>query len=138
MPWYVDWALTPSNDWLGDVFIGPNSILDNGEKMLLCGTPDSPVEAPNSPVRLAIGSDTQVTIGAVGFTPDSPGVTPNSLVASLHQCHQELAVGLLFPSAPNSLPCGTRQFGVPPDSPVSSTRQSACGNTFLCFLDITL
>jgi hypothetical protein len=67
MPWYGDWALTPSNDRLGDVFIGPNSILAIGEKMLLCGTPDSPVEAPDSPVRLAIGFDTQVTVGVVGF-----------------------------------------------------------------------
>jgi hypothetical protein len=36
------------------------------------------------------------------FTPDSPGVTPDSLVASLPQCHQELVVGLQFPSAPDS------------------------------------
>jgi hypothetical protein len=36
--------------------------------------------------------------------PDSPGPPP--------QCHQELAVGLLFPGAPDSLACGTGQSGV--------------------------
>jgi hypothetical protein len=56
------------------------------------------------------------------FTPDSPDVTPDSPVASLHQCHLELAVGLLFPGAPNSL--------------VLSAGQSASGNTCLCFLDL--
>jgi hypothetical protein len=45
---------------VGGVYIGPNSILAVGEKLLLCGTPDSPV-------RLAVGSDMQVTIGAAGF-----------------------------------------------------------------------
>jgi hypothetical protein len=53
------------------VFIGPNTILGVGEKQLLCGTPDSLVEAPNirctCTVRLATGSDMQVTVGAVGF-----------------------------------------------------------------------
>jgi hypothetical protein len=64
------------------------------------------------------------------FTPDSPNVTPDSLVASLHQCYVELAVGLLFLGAPNSPACGTRQSGVPPDSLVLSAGQSASGNTF--------
>ena len=43
MPWYVAWAPTPSNARLGEVYIGPNSIIVVGEKLLLCGTPDSPV-----------------------------------------------------------------------------------------------
>jgi hypothetical protein len=44
VPWYVAWAPTPSNGRLGQVFIGPNSKLAVGEKLLLlCGTPDSPV-----------------------------------------------------------------------------------------------
>jgi hypothetical protein len=34
-------------------------------------------------------------------------------VASLHQCHLELAVGLLFPGAPDSPECGTGQSGAP-------------------------
>jgi hypothetical protein len=50
MPWYVDWAPTPSNGRLGDVFIGPKSILAVGEKLLLSGTPNSLVEAPDRPV----------------------------------------------------------------------------------------
>jgi hypothetical protein len=37
------------------------------------------------------------------FTPDSP-------VASLHQCHLELVVGLLFSSAPDSPPVATLFF----------------------------
>jgi hypothetical protein len=46
-------------EWLvGVVFIGPNTILAIGEKLLLCGTPDNTMEAPDSPVRLAIGSNT--------------------------------------------------------------------------------
>jgi hypothetical protein len=40
------------------------------------------------------------------------------------QCHLELAVGLLFPGAPDSPACGTRQSGVPPDNPVLQTKQS--------------
>jgi hypothetical protein len=44
-------------------------------------------------------------------------------VASLHQCHLELAVGLLFPGAPDSPVCGTGQSGVPPDSVELQTRQ---------------
>jgi hypothetical protein len=34
-----------------------------------------------------------------------------------------------------TVPWCTGQSGVPPDSPVPSTRQSAYSNTFLCFLD---
>jgi hypothetical protein len=60
---------------------------------------------PNT--KLAVGLTPQVTVGAVGF----PDVTPDSTVDSLHQCHLKLAVGLLFPSAPDSLACGTGQFG---------------------------
>jgi hypothetical protein len=35
MPWYVDWAPTPSNGQLGVVYIGPNSKIAIGEKLLL-------------------------------------------------------------------------------------------------------
>jgi hypothetical protein len=77
------------------------------------------------------------------FTPDSLDVTSDSPVASLHQCHLELAVGLLFLSAPDSPACVTGQSGVchrtvrrvSPDSPVLSAGQSASGNTCLRFLD---
>jgi hypothetical protein len=46
------------------------------------------------------------------FTPDSVDVTPDSPVASPHQCHQELTVGLQFPSASYSPACGTGQSDV--------------------------
>jgi hypothetical protein len=69
------------------------------------------------------------------FTPDSPDSTPDSPVVFSAQCHLELAVGLRFSSAPDSLACGTGQSGVPPDSPVLQTRQSDRGNT--CFFSWT-
>jgi hypothetical protein len=56
-------------------------------------------------------------------------------MASLHQCHWELAIGLLFPGAPDSPVCGIGQSGVPPDSPMLLAKQSASGNTILSFLD---
>jgi hypothetical protein len=34
MPWYVAWAPTSSNGRLGDVFIGPNSIIIVRGKLL--------------------------------------------------------------------------------------------------------
>jgi hypothetical protein len=42
MCWYVIWAPTPSNDRLGEVYIGISSKLAVGEKLLLLSdTPDS-------------------------------------------------------------------------------------------------
>jgi hypothetical protein len=38
---------------VGRVFIGPNTILAVGEKVLLCGTMDSPVQASDSRVHLS-------------------------------------------------------------------------------------
>jgi hypothetical protein len=38
---------------LGGVYIGSNSILAVGEKLLLCSTLDSPMEAPDSPVPMS-------------------------------------------------------------------------------------
>jgi hypothetical protein len=35
MCWYVAWAPIPSNGWLGEVYIGPNSNIVVGEKLLL-------------------------------------------------------------------------------------------------------
>jgi hypothetical protein len=57
MPWYVAWAPIPSNGQFGGVYIGPNSIIAVGEKLLL--------SAAHRTVRchclvcLAIGSDTE-------------------------------------------------------------------------------
>jgi hypothetical protein len=75
------------------------------------------------PVRLAVGLTSQTTVRAHAFTPDSPDITPDSQMASLYQCHLELAIGLLFLGASDS-PV------VAPDSLVLSARQSASGNTF--------
>jgi hypothetical protein len=109
---------------VGVIFIGPNTILVVGEKLLLSHRTarwrHRTVRCP-CPVRLAIGSDTAGDRCLQAFTPDSSGVTSDSSVASLHQFHQELAIGLHFPGAPDNL--------------VSSTGQSARGNTFLRFLD---
>jgi hypothetical protein len=55
------------------------------------------------------------------FTPDNP-------VVSLCQCHWELAVGLLFPGAPDSPTCGIGQSG-------ALSRTVHHGNTILRFLD---
>jgi hypothetical protein len=53
MPWSVDWASTPSNSRLGEVFIGPNSFLAVGEKLLLSAAYHTVWWwAPDSPVRL--------------------------------------------------------------------------------------
>jgi hypothetical protein len=60
---YVSWAPTPSNGRLGEVYIGPNSKLAIGEKLLLLyGTPDSLVVGSKqsgalSSVPLAVGSE---------------------------------------------------------------------------------
>jgi hypothetical protein len=63
----------------------------------------------------------------------------------LSVCHLELAVGLEFPGAPDSLACGHRtvrcatgQFGVPPDSPVrlAQTVRSSILGLFLDLLNV--
>jgi hypothetical protein len=63
MCWYVARAPTPSNDRLGEVYIGHNSKLAIVEKLvLLYGTPDTPVVGTGqfcalSGAPLAIRSD---------------------------------------------------------------------------------
>jgi hypothetical protein len=77
MPWYVAWAPTPSNGQLGDVFIGPNSIIAVGGKAVaLCGTPDIPVVGTGqsgalSGVPLAVGSIRR-PLPLISFAPNSP------------------------------------------------------------------
>jgi hypothetical protein len=58
MPWYVVWASIPSNGQLGEVYIGPNTIIVVGGKAIaLCGTPDSQVVGTEqSGAPLAVGS----------------------------------------------------------------------------------
>jgi hypothetical protein len=69
MPWYVAWAPTPSNGRLGDVFIGPNSILAVGEKLQL-SVAHRTVQCP-CPVRLAVGS-VRRPLALSALAPDSP------------------------------------------------------------------
>jgi hypothetical protein len=73
----------------------------------LCGTPDSPVSHWTTHCSLSgAPSHYPDTAGDCWrrrlFTPDSPDFTPDSPVLFPPQCHLELAVGLRFPSAPDS------------------------------------
>jgi hypothetical protein len=73
----------------------------------LCGTPDSPVVGIEQSdalfgAPLAIGSIRQSLVMSA-FALDNLGSPP--------QCHQELVVGLHFPSAPDSPSCGTGHSG---------------------------
>jgi hypothetical protein len=52
-----------------------------------------------------------IKLHAKGYQILSKAFTLDSPVASLHQCHLELVVGLLFPSAPDSPACATGQSG---------------------------
>jgi hypothetical protein len=82
MPWYVAWAPTPSNGWLGDVIIGPNSIIVVGGKAASLwhtgqsGGRHRKVRCPCS-VRLAVGSVSR-PLALSSFAPDSP--VPSSIV----------------------------------------------------------
>jgi hypothetical protein len=126
--------------WMKYIYMSQLNSSHWRKAVVLYGTPDSPVEAPDSPMPLSGVPSRWIwhrrwPLALQAFTPDSPVVTlnssvvtPNSPVASLPQCHQELAVGLQFPGVPESPSCATGQSSVP-------DRQSACDNTFLCFLD---
>jgi hypothetical protein len=59
-------------------------------------------------------------------------------VLNKHISSSELAVGLPFPSAPDSPTCGTGQSGVPPISPVLQTRQSAGNTSFVSWTSLDL
>jgi hypothetical protein len=73
MPWYVAWAPTPSNGRLGEVYIGPNSKIAIGEKLMFSAahrtvrwcTGQRTVACP---VRLVVALSEQVTVGAAGFS----------------------------------------------------------------------
>jgi hypothetical protein len=72
IPWYVAWAPTPSNGRLGDVYIGPNSKIAVGEKLLFSAAQRTVRWCTGQrtvacPVRLAVALSEQVTVGAAGF-----------------------------------------------------------------------
>jgi hypothetical protein len=125
MPWYVAWAPTPSNGRLGEVYIGPNSIIVVREKLQF-STAHRIVHCSLSgaPSRCSVRAGDRwcrrlFHIGQSGaHTGQSGGL--------LFECHLELVVGLEFPGAPDSPACGHRtvrcaigQSGAP------SHRQSA-------------
>jgi hypothetical protein len=73
MPWYVALAPTPSNGRLGEVYIGPNSKIAVGEKLLFSATHRTVRWCTGQRivaclVRLAIALSEQVTVGAAGFS----------------------------------------------------------------------
>jgi hypothetical protein len=84
--WYVAWATTPSNGRLGEVYIGPNSILAVGEKLQFSAAHRTVRWCTGQRtvaclVRLAIALSEQVTVGAAGFfTPHNLVLTPDSPV----------------------------------------------------------
>jgi hypothetical protein len=84
MLWYVAWAPTHSNGQLGEVYIGPNSILAVGEKLQFSAAHRTVrwcigQRTVACPVRLAVVLSEQVTVGAAGFsTLDSLVLTPDS------------------------------------------------------------
>jgi hypothetical protein len=73
MPWYVAWAPRPSNGRLGEVYIGPNSKIAVGEKLLFSAAHQAVRWCTGQctiacPVRLAVALSEQVTVGAAGFS----------------------------------------------------------------------
>jgi hypothetical protein len=74
MPWSVAWAPTPSNGWLGEVYIGPNSTSRSKADCCKGGTPDNPVSQQCAncvpPVSQLCANGVQPTTSS--DTPDSP------------------------------------------------------------------
>jgi hypothetical protein len=93
------------------VFISPNTKLAIGEK--LCSRWYTGECTIHCLVRPAVGLTPQATVGSQAFTPDTPDVTLDSPMVFSPQCHLELAIELLFPSAPDSPACGIGHSGVP-------------------------
>jgi hypothetical protein len=132
------------------VFIAPNTNIAIGGKLLLSVVHRTvrwghrTVRCP-CPVRLAVSLSEQVTVGAQTFSHQTVRTSHRTVRCATRQsgglpsgCHLELAVRAAVPGAPDSPACGTGQSGVPPDSPVPLTGQSACGNTSSFFLDFSL
>jgi hypothetical protein len=113
---------------VGVVFIDPNTKLAVGETLV-------PSAAHQTVwclclMRLAVGSDITVNRWRCRLLHQTVRVvTPDSPVASLYQCHLELAVGLLF------LVHQTVRR-VAQDSPMLLSRTIHHDNSCLCFLDL--
>jgi hypothetical protein len=113
MPWYVAWAPTPWNGWLG-VFIAPNTKLAVGEK--LCCLRHTVRRCTRQctvhyPVRLAVGLTPQTTVGAQAFYTGHSG------------CHIGHSGGLL-----STVPPGTSRWATVPGAPDSPV----CHRTIRC------
>jgi hypothetical protein len=61
------------------------------------------------------------------FAPNSPDVTPDSLVVFPPRCHLELAVRATVTGAPDSPACGTGQSGAPYTDSPQATLDSSLG-----------
>jgi hypothetical protein len=117
---------------VGGVFIVPTQKLAVGEKLLLYAAHRTvPWPLSSAPSRW---TDTIGDRWRVCFLHRT--LRTSHLFSP--QCHLELVVGLLFPSAPDSPACDTGQSGVPPDSPVLQTRQSACNTSFVSWTSLDL
>jgi hypothetical protein len=146
MPWYVAWAPTPWNGRLGGIYRPQHNSSSWRKVAALCGTPDSPMGTPDSPVPLSGVPSHWIwhcrwPLALQAFTPDSPYVTLDSLVASLHQCHMELAVGLLFLGPPDSPVHHRTVRCAQPDNPsvatlffVSWTLLDTCWSSLVIFI----
>jgi hypothetical protein len=123
MLWYVSWAPTLGNGWLGCIYSPQHKtsswrkdVLSAAHRTMHCSLSGAPSRCPHTAsdrwhYRL--------------FTLDSPDSTPDPVVFSL--CHLELAVRVPIPSAPDSLACGTRQSGAPRTDNPQATLLSSLG-----------
>jgi hypothetical protein len=80
MSWYVAWTPTPSNGRLGDVFIGPNSIIAiRGKTTASAATGQS---GALSGAQLAVGSVSRL-LAVSAFAADNP-LWHQTVLALLH------------------------------------------------------
>jgi hypothetical protein len=132
MCWYVAWAPTPSNDRLSGVYIGPNSNIAVREKLLLSAAHRTVrLEAPDSSMPCLVRHKPLDLAGdrwhCQPCIEQSSGYPP--------QCHQELVVGLLFPSASDSPVCHRTVRCSQPDGPPVATLSLCLG---LCLILVHL
>jgi hypothetical protein len=134
MSWYVSWAPTLGNGWLGCIYSPQHKTSHWRKVVAFCGAPDSPVGSPDSPVPLSSALSRWVCqsrwpLVRKLFASDSPDFTTDSPMVFPPRCHLELAVRATVPGVPDSPACGTGQPGVPPSSLVLLA-QTVCRQRF--------
>jgi hypothetical protein len=114
MPWYVAWAPTPFG-LLGDVFLGPNSIISVGGKVAASVAhwqSGGGHRIVRCPIRCATSHwICQSTVSAISLCTRQSSVALGSPSPPPQYC-QELTVVILFPGASDSLVCSTGHSGV--------------------------